>query len=204
MVVADDHPFVRIGICKILSKTRDIVVIGEAGDGQQALDLVEQLKPDILLLDVEMPRLNGIQVASELHSRKAPVRILVLSAYEDRHHILGMLNTGVAGYLTKEEVPETLVKAVRGIADGQRGWVSQRLAEKLANWRIQPQDGLFLAPRQRELLQLFAVKKDTAEVANLLGLPENSVQQDLQSLCQQLGARSINELLRVAQREALV
>jgi DNA-binding NarL/FixJ family response regulator len=114
VVVADDHPFVRIGIRKILSKTTDIVVVGEASDGEQALHMVEQLAPDVLLLDVEMPRMNGIQVASQLRKNESPVRILVLSAYEDRQHILGMLNGGVSGYLTKE-VPDTQ-KAVRYVA----------------------------------------------------------------------------------------
>jgi DNA-binding NarL/FixJ family response regulator len=165
---------------------------------------VEQLKPDVLLLDVEMPRLNGIQVAVQLRNQGSPVHTLVLSAYEDRHHILGMLNNGVAGYLTKEEVPDTLVRAVRDIASGQRGWVSQRLAEKLSAWRIQPRDSFFLSPDQRELLRLMAKNKDTAVVARLMGQPEQSVQKDIEDLCRQLGAQSITELLRMAQREALV
>ena len=159
VVVADDHPFVRIGIRKILSKTGDILVVGEAGDGEQALDLVEQMQPDVLLLDVEMPSLNGIQVASHLQKKSSSVRILVLSAYEDRQHILGMLNGGVSGYLTKEEVPDTLVKAVRGVAAGEKGWVSQRLAEKMISWRIQSGEQVFLSPRQREMLRLLAQER---------------------------------------------
>jgi DNA-binding NarL/FixJ family response regulator len=131
VILADDHPFLRTGLRKILDKTSDIVVIGEAGDGDQALELVESLEPDVLVLDVEMPRVNGIQVARELNSRDTGVRILVLSAHDDRAHILGMLDAGVAGYLTKDEASEVLVKAVRGVAEGKDGWISQRVANKL-------------------------------------------------------------------------
>ena len=131
VILADDHPFLRTGLRKILDKTPDIVVVGEAGDGAQALNLVESLTPDVLVLDVEMPQLNGIQVARELNSRDLNVRILVLSAHDDRAHILGMLDAGVAGYLTKDEASEVLVKAVRGVIEGKDGWLSQRVANKL-------------------------------------------------------------------------
>jgi DNA-binding NarL/FixJ family response regulator len=131
VILADDHPFLRTGLRKILDKTSDIVVVGEASDGAQALNLVESLTPDVLVLDVEMPHLNGIQVARELNSRESDVRILVLSAHDDRAHILGMLDAGVAGYLTKDEASEVLVKAVRGVAEGKDGWLSQRVANKL-------------------------------------------------------------------------
>lgn len=204
VVVADDHPFVRIGIRKIISRTRDIKVVGEAADGQQALDLVEQLQPNVLLLDVEMPRLNGIQVASHLRSHNSQVRILVLSAYEDRQHIMGMLTGGVSGYLTKEEVPDTLVRAVRGVAAGERGWVSQRLADKLASWRLKPPAGLFLGPRQRDLLKWLAAKKDAYEIANLLSIPESLVQKQIEELCNQVGVENLSELIKLARKEALV
>jgi DNA-binding NarL/FixJ family response regulator len=202
--VADDHPFVRIGIKKILSKTADIVVIGEASDGEQALELVKQLAPDVLLLDVEMPRMNGIQVASQLRKNESPVRILVLSAYEDRQHILGMLNGGVSGYLTKEEVPDTLVKAVRGVASGEKGWVSQRLSEKLAAWRINPKDRFFLTPRQREVLRLLIGQKSHREIASELGVSEQTIEKHIQMLCNQFGAASLKELISMAQQHALV
>lgn len=131
VILADDHPFLRTGLRKILDKTTDIIVVGEASDGAQALSLVESLEPDVLVLDVEMPYMNGIQVARELNSRDSDVRILVLSAHDDRAHILGMLDAGVAGYLTKDEASEVLVKAVRGVAEGKDGWLSQRVARKI-------------------------------------------------------------------------
>jgi DNA-binding NarL/FixJ family response regulator len=131
VVLADDHPFLRTGIRKILDKTPDIVVVGEAGDGHQALQLVETLSPDVLVLDVEMPNLNGIQVARQLAASDSQVRVLVLSAHDDRAHIFGMLEAGVAGYLTKDEGPEALVNAVRGVYQGKDGWLSQRVSNKI-------------------------------------------------------------------------
>jgi DNA-binding NarL/FixJ family response regulator len=204
VVVADDHPFVRIGIQKILSKTSDIIVVGEAGDGEQALHIVEQLHPDVLLLDVEMPRLNGIQVASHLQKRRSPVRILVLSAYEDRQHIMGMLDGGVSGYLTKEEVPDTLVKAVRGVAAGEKGWVSQRLADKLVLWRIETDGHIFISPRQREMLRLVAQKKTKLEIANQLGISEFLVEKNIRGLCDQIKANNLEELVKLAKKYQLI
>jgi DNA-binding NarL/FixJ family response regulator len=131
VVLADDHPFLRTGIRKILDKTPDIVVVGEASDGYQALQLVETLSPDVLVLDVEMPNMNGIQVARHLAAADSQVRVLVLSAHDDRAHIFGMLEAGVAGYLTKDEGPEALVTAVRGVAEGKDGWLSQRVTTKI-------------------------------------------------------------------------
>jgi DNA-binding NarL/FixJ family response regulator len=204
VVVADDHPFVRIGIRKILSRTSDILVVGEAGDGEQALNLVDYLKPDVLLLDVEMPLLNGIQVASHLYKNQSPVCILVLSAYEDRQHILGMLKGGVAGYLTKEEVPEILVKAVRGVAAGEKGWVSQRLADKLAAWRI-PTDGrIFISPRQREMLRHVAEHTPNQEIADLLQISKSSVEKTIEALCDQLEATNVEEMIVLAKKRQLI
>lgn len=136
VVLADDHPFVRIGIRNILQKTGDICVIGEAGDGLEAIKLVEELHPDVVVLDMEMPGLRGIAVADHLQAKGIRIPILVLSAHEDKQFILGMLSSGAAGYLVKEEVPDTLVKAVQGIAKGGRGWVSRRVTDLISGRHI--------------------------------------------------------------------
>jgi two-component system, NarL family, response regulator DegU len=119
----------------MLNKTEDIEVVGEARDGYEALSMVHDLDPDVLLLDMEMPGLQGMEVAKELEAAGSGVPILALSAYDDKQYILGILATGAAGYLTKEELPETIVRAVRGVANGESGWVSGKVAEYLRSWQ---------------------------------------------------------------------
>lgn len=133
VVLADDHPLMRRGISSLLNSSEDIEVVGEARDGYEALSMVFDLEPDVLLLDMEMPGLQGMDVAQELEAAGSEIPILALSAYDDMQYILGILSKGAAGYLTKEELPETIIRAVRGVAKGESGWVSAKVAEYLNN-----------------------------------------------------------------------
>jgi DNA-binding NarL/FixJ family response regulator len=128
VVVAEDNKTVRSGIRKLLNKAQDIEVVGEASNGMEALQLVGYANPDILLLDVEMPVLDGVQVA-HLLKKNGPrkTRILVLSAYNDREYIQEMLMNGASGYLLKDEAPERIIEAIQGIARGETGWVSPQV-----------------------------------------------------------------------------
>jgi DNA-binding NarL/FixJ family response regulator len=131
VVLAEDNETIRSGIKKILTKAQDIQVVGEAKNGVEALQLVNDLLPDIVLLDVEMPLLNGLEVARQLKKAGKNTRVLVLSAYNDLQYIQEMLVNGAAGYLIKEEAPERIVEAVRGVAMGETGWVSPQVRGKL-------------------------------------------------------------------------
>lgn len=131
VVIADDHAIMRVGIRNILSRSNEIIVIGEASNGQEAIDLVHELAPDVLVLDMEMPIMDGVEVARRLQADNSPVRILVLSAYDDRQYILEMLNMGAAGYLIKDEAPEVIVDAVQGVARGEKGWISRKAAVRV-------------------------------------------------------------------------
>jgi DNA-binding NarL/FixJ family response regulator len=131
VVLAEDNKTVRKGIKRFLNRATDIEVVGEAEDGIEALQLVDKLLPDLLLLDVEMPRLNGIEVAQRLKKSKTKTRILALSAYDDQEYIQEMLANGASGYLVKDEAPERILEAVRGVVRGEVGWVSPQVKARL-------------------------------------------------------------------------
>jgi DNA-binding NarL/FixJ family response regulator len=131
VVLADDHDVVRQGLKRLLDRAAGIEVVGEARNGLEALKAVRDLHPDVLLLDIEMPVMDGVEVARRLRASNATVRILVLSAYDDQEYIRALQDIGVWGYLVKGEAPGKIVEAVRGVAEGQKGWVSQQVRKKL-------------------------------------------------------------------------
>jgi DNA-binding NarL/FixJ family response regulator len=124
VLIVDDHAGVRKLLRSLLKKATDIEVIGEAKNGSEAINQVSRLNPDVMLLDIEMPGMSGIEVAKELKARKINVVILAISAYNDRQYIFHMLNTGAAGYLVKDEVPNNLIPAIREVAGGKQGWIT--------------------------------------------------------------------------------
>lgn len=205
VVLVDDHDMVRAGIRSILERTEEIEVIGEARDGLEALNLVEELVPDILLLDVEMPKMSGRQVAQELRDRELPVRIIALSAHDDNQYILGMLSRGVAGYLTKDEVPNLLIHAIRGVAGGEEGWVSNRVAQRIASWsKFGKADRATLTNIELRILGMIADRKNDTEIAKELGVEVNVVKKHIERLCDKFQAVSRIDLAVRAKEEGLV
>ncbi|HEY3344471.1 MAG TPA: response regulator transcription factor [Anaerolineaceae bacterium] len=127
VVLADDHPVMRAGIRSLLTAKKDIQVVGEASNGLEAIDLVRKLNPDVLVLDIEMPILDGIETARMLRKSGTSTCILVLSSYAEKDYIRLVLEQGVSGYLIKDEAPGRIVEAVRRVASGDKGWFSQRV-----------------------------------------------------------------------------
>lgn len=204
VVIADDHDIVRKGIRNLLRKASDILVIGEANNGNEAIRLVNQLRPDVLLLDIEMPGMNGIEVVRRLEEADEIVNILVLSAYDDQEYILEMLGNGAAGYLLKEETPEYILDAVRGVASGQKGWVSKQVAKKLEKMEFVRQPEATLTFREMDILRLLAAGKNDMEIAQRLGMEENTVRQLVQFLTIKLSARSREEALENAKKRGWI
>lgn len=132
VVVADDNANIRKSIRTILDKDPGIDVVGEASNGVEALQNISLHSPDVLLLDMEMPVMDGLGVVRQLSASEAPVKILVLSAYDDEHYVNGVLAHGVAGYLTKDEAPYRIAEAIRRVADGENGFFSKRVETKLS------------------------------------------------------------------------
>jgi len=191
VVLADDNPNIRAGVKNILENQDDIVVVGEACDGRQALKLIEEVDPDILILDIEMPEFNGLEVAGVLKKVGSSLPILVLSAYDDNQYILEMLKFGVTGYLTKDEVPEVLIDAIRGVARGEYGWVSSRVAMKIV--RMPQMDNLKsidLTCIEEELLRLLAQQYTDQEIANTMGISTKAVVGYIQRLKSKLSQNS--------------
>ena len=205
VLLVDDHPVVREGIRNLLAKENDIVIVGEAKDGSEALKLVEDLSPDVMLLDMELPGMSGTQVAKHLQEKNSPVKILALSAHDDRQYIQELLANGASGYLIKEEVPETIIEAVRGVAYGEQGWISRQVAAQMSTWiGGAEEDQSSLTPREIEVLRGVVDGKTNQEIGLTLGISEKTVEKHLEGVFTKLNVASRVEAAVLAVREGLV
>ncbi len=206
IVLADDHPVVRRGIRSMLEKASDLLVVGEAGDGDEALRLVDHLAPDVLLLDMEMPGKTGLEVARRLLADGSPVHVLALSAHDDEQYIFGLLDHGAAGYLTKDEAPSTIVEAVRGVARGEKGWISRRVANKLVRRKRRALEAATsaLSDREREVLRLMGRGYNNTRIAETLFISEGTVKNHVTHIYDKLNLRTRAEAVAWAWQHGLI
>lgn len=206
VLLVDDHPVVRAGIRNLLERATDIYVVGEAANGTEALQMVKDLNPDVMLLDMEMPGLNGSEVAQKLQEAGAKVRILALSAHDDRQYIQELLANGASGYLIKEEVPEAIVEAVRGVSRGEQGWVSRQVAAQMSTWMREDtqEDRSGLTTREVQVLQAVVAGKTNQEIGLELGISEKTVEKHLEGIFSKLNVASRVEAAVHAVREGWV
>jgi DNA-binding NarL/FixJ family response regulator len=204
VLLADDHPIVCKGIHDLLDAADGIKVVGEANSGQQAIKLVKNLSPDIVILDIEMPDMNGVEVLNQIGENAIQVKVLVLSSYDDREYISQMLAMGASGYLIKDEVTDTIVDAVRGVARGEKGWVSRRVAERLSQMLDNKSDNKDLTPRELDVLGQVSLGKTNAEIGLALGISEKTVEKHLDVIFRKMGVVSRVEAAVMAVREHIV
>src|SRR5215210_8246468 len=178
VLIAEDHLMVRAGIRALLEKAGDIHVMGEASNGHEAIEMTETLKPDVLIMDIMMPRMNGIQAAENISEMKLPTHILLLSMYSDEGFVHQALQCGVKGYVLKSSVSDELLWAVRAVANGQT-FLSSPISEVVVESAIHPhQPGVDadplsnLSPREKEILQLIAEEHTSSEIAKMLFISE--------------------------------
>jgi DNA-binding NarL/FixJ family response regulator len=208
VLLADDHTLVRAGIRGLLEGLAEVDVVGEAGDGQEALRLAEELRPDVVLLDVGMPGLNGLEVAGRLAAFDSSIRVIILSMHTSEEYVLRALRAGCAGYLLKGSAVSELEIAVRAVARGE-SYLSPAVSKRVVDDYVSRTGGAAdpldaLTPRQREILQLAAEGHSSKEIAQRLGLSFKTVEAHRAQLMQRLNLHDLASLVRFAVRTGLV
>lgn len=205
VLIVDDHPIVRTGIRNMLDPAHGITVVGEAHNGAEAKQMITELKPDVILLDMKLPDMSGIEVIKHIHESKSSSRVLGLSSYDDRQYISQLLNYGASGYLLKEEVPEYIIEAVRGVAHGDTGWVSRKVAALLSDILLKEKEGgTELTARELEVLRLVVDGKTNDQIGMSLGISVKTVENHLHAIFRKMGVISRVEAAVMAVRESLL
>lgn len=210
VLLADDHSIVRRGMRSLLETEASVEVVAEAADGLEALRLCEEHHPDLLILDVAMPKLNGIDVAARAQKIQPPPRTLMLSMHLDESYVMRSLNAGARGYLLKDATDEDLLPAIRAVAAGKSffspavsGMLAEEYVEQLHERGLTDSYDL-LTDREKEVLQLLAEGRSNKEVAVLLEVGLSTVETHRGNLMQKLGLHSTAEIVLYAVRKRLI
>lgn len=209
IVLADDHRIVRQGLRALLAGEADFEVVGEADDGREALELVKHLTPDVLILDLMMPGLNGLEVARQLPRQSPGVRVVVLSMHDDEGFVLEALANGVSGYVLKDSNSSDLVHAVREVAAGRR-YLSPPLSDRaIEAYQQRAKVGTMdkhetLTTREREVLQLSAEGHTNSEIAARLGISTRTAETHRSRVMHKLGLHTQSDLIRYAIRRGII
>lgn len=208
VLLADDHTLVRAGLIKLLESMPDITVVGEVGDGLALLKLAEQLQPQLVLMDIAMPGLNGIEATARLARSCPSIRVLILSMHQNEEYVRQALRHGACAYLLKDAAPMELEQAIAAVLRGEI-YLSPAVSSGVVSDYVQrlrsdepAQDPL--TPRQREVLQLIAEGQSTKEIARRLDLSVKTVETHRSTLMKQLDIHEVTGLVRYAMRAGLV
>jgi len=204
ILIADDHPIFRRGLCEVIQADAGLRLVGQASNGKEVIKLIDELRPDIAILDVHMPRLTGLQAARKLIERKSPVKLVLLTMHEDEDLLNEALKLGIRAYVLKENAVEDLISAVRSVADGKT-FISASLSGLLVRRRAQAdalrreKPGLdSLTPTERRILKLIADDKTSKEIAEVLSCAVRTVETHRQNMSQKLGLSGSHSLLKFA------
>lgn len=197
VLVADDHPPLRLGLRALLERRPEVQVVAEAGDGETALAMLETLQPDVAILDIRLPRRDGLALAREIRRRGWPIRILLLSAYDDEALIREAMAVGVEGYLLKSEGLEAIAAAVQSVARGLTAFSPEILARVRG---LPERGGGGLTEREREILELVAEGLTNRAIAQRLRLSPRTVEYHLGQIFQRLGVSSRAAAVKEAMR----
>ena len=208
ILLADDQRIMREGLRALLDGIPGMTVVAEADNGRSAVQLTQELRPDVVIMDVSMPDLNGIEATRQIVTARPETRVVALSIHSDRRFVLQMFRAGAAGYLLKDCAFEELTRAIRVVSDGQ-GYLSPGIAGVVVGelvtsiYRDNTSQGPALTSREREVLQLTAEGKTTKEIANLLTVSVKTVETHRRQIMEKLRMNSVAELTKYAIREGL-
>jgi DNA-binding NarL/FixJ family response regulator len=197
VLIVDDHSGVRRGIRNLLQAAKDMIVVGEGGNGAEAIELAATKHPDILLLDIELPDQRGDAVMRHIHDTQPDMKVLAVSSYSDRDYILGMLENGASGYITKDEAPMMLLDAIRSIIHKGKSWFSPRAIKNSGLPSIEEQT---LTKREVEILQQLLLDRHADQIAAFLNMSAEQVEKHLKLLMRKFETDSLVALKHIASR----
>jgi two-component system response regulator NreC len=210
IVLADDHAVIRSGLRALLQQQEGFQIVGEASDGREAVDLVEKTKPNVVVMDITMPNLNGIEAARQIAAKGLGVAVVVLSMHADEGYVLRALKAGVRGYLLKESLESDLIQAIHSVHQGKAFFspaVSRVLVEdymrQLQDRDIEDSFDL-LTTREKEILQMVAEGKSNKDVANALNLSVYTVETHRSNIMEKLNLHGVPELILYAVRKGVI
>ena len=199
VLVADDHPIVRHGIIANLKPQRDMTIIAEANDGVEATALIKEHLPDVVILDLRMPRKDGLEVVSELKESNLPTKVIIMTTFESEEDVHRSIKAGARGYLLKDSSQEEILDAIRRVSAGET-YLPARIVQKVAEGMRQPQ----ISPRELEVLQAVAAGKSNKEIGVQLFIAEGTVKTHVKSLLEKLGAVGRTAAVKEAVHRGLV
>lgn len=194
--IVDDHPGVRIAVRDLLANADDIIVVGEGVDGREALQLANDIWMDVMLLDVELPVMRGYEVVQHIRDCKPEIKVLALSSYDDPMYILGMLENGAAGYITKDEAPVLLLEAVRSIMKDHVKWISPKVAEQVSHIKLENRT---FTGRELEILRYIMLDKPDEEITSNLELSDKLLTRYIDILMDKFDVSSREDLKEAAE-----
>lgn len=210
VVIADDHHLVRRGIRALLDKSSDIEVVGEASTGQEAIELVRELEPHVVVMDISMPRMDGTQASEQILAMDLPVEVVILSMHSDSIVAQQLLREGVKGYLLKNSIADELPLAIRAASSG-RVYLSPAISDSILNTLMMPNQGdipespaELLTPREREVLQLIAEGHTNNAIAEILTISVKTVEKHRASLMSKLDVHDLPTLMRRSIKHGLI
>ena len=197
VLIVDDHSGVRRGIRNLLQAAKDMIIVGEGGNGAEAIELAATRNPDILLLDIELPNQRGDAVMRHIHKVQPNMKVLAVSSYSDRDYILGMLENGASGYITKDEAPMMLLDAIRSIIHKGKSWFSPRAIRNSGLPSIEEQT---LTKREVDILQQLVLDRPAEQIAAFLNMSADQVEKYLKLLMRKFETDSLSSLKHIASR----